>query len=83
MSGQIRSRPKPYIGRKSMTPQDLTPEIGPELRRKVHESIVGDVDNEMHQDGGASAARGRVIQIGEAGTHGAAQKVVEIETVAA
>src|SRR5579872_5980780 len=63
--------------------EDFGTEVGPEFRGEVDETIVGDVDNEVAEDGSAGAAWGRVIEIREAGAESAADNVVEIESVGA
>ena len=63
--------------------EDFGTEVGPEFWGEVDEAVVGDVDDEVAENGSAGAARGRVVEIGEAGTHRAADDVVEIKSVGA
>src|SRR5947209_14190879 len=42
----------------SMVPaEDLVSEVGPEFRREVNESVIGDIDREVAENGSAGATR--------------------------
>lgn len=65
----------------AVTMRDPIAEVGPEFGSQVDESIVRNVDTEMHQRGFATAAGRGVITVRNRAAGGAASDAVEVESI--